>query len=239
MNWHVGCSGFYYRHWKGLFYPDDMPQRLWFDYYCQHFNTLELNNSFYNFPKIASLKKWYLSSPMEFNFAVKAHRTITHFRQFHNTQNIVNDFYQIIGDGLQEKLGAVLFQMPPKFTYSLARLDAILSNLNPHFNNVIEFRHASWWQPDIYAELAKQNITFCGMSHPTLPADVIANTSTLYYRLHGNQQLYSSAYTQTELTEFTDKVLTTSAQNAYVYFNNDIGASAISNANNLIRMVSS
>ncbi|WP_342647853.1 DUF72 domain-containing protein [Mucilaginibacter sp. CSA2-8R] len=239
MNWHIGCSGFYYRHWKGLFYPEDMPQRMWFDYYCQHFSTLELNGSFNSFPKIRSLKNWYLSNPMEFNFAVKAHRTITHFRQFQNTKDIVNDFYQVVSDGLQEKLGAVLFQMPPKFTYSLARLDSILNNLNPLFNNVVEFRHISWWQPDVYTELAKHNISFCGMSHPALPADIVANTPTLYYRLHGNQQFYHSAYTEKELAEFANKALDTRAQKAYIYFNNDIGASAVYNATDLIRLASS
>jgi uncharacterized protein YecE (DUF72 family) len=236
MRWHIGCSGFYYRHWKGLFYPEDMPQRMWFDYYCQHFSTLELNGTFYSFPKITSLKNWYRDSPMEFTFAVKAHRIITHYRQFQNTNDQMNQLYDVVSNGLQEKLGTVLFQMPPKFSYTVERLENILSNLNPVFKNVVEFRHVSWWQPEIYAELAKHNISFCGMSHPNLPDQLVANTPTLYYRLHGNQQLYSSAYNSNELNKFVHEVKATQADEAFLYFNNDIGASAISNAKELIQL---
>ena len=233
MKWHIGCSGFYYKHWKGVFYPDKLPQTKWFPYYCEHFNTLELNNTFYSFPKVKSLSKWYTDSPTDFVFTVKAHRIITHYKQFHNTIDTVNELYHIVSDSLQEKLGPVLFQMPPKFAYTEERLERILTNLNPKFNNVVEMRHESWWKPEIYNELSKHQISFCGMSHPTLPNDVIQNTDTLYYRLHGNQQLYSSAYTTAELHKLDKKVKATDAKQAFIYFNNDIGASAIYNAREL------
>jgi uncharacterized protein YecE (DUF72 family) len=237
MRWCIGCSGFYYRHWKGLFYPDDMPQRLWFDYYCQHFSTVELNGTFYNFPKLEPLKRWYRDSPMEFTFAVKAHRIITHYKQFNQTYDKVNQLYEVLSSGLQEKLGTVLFQLPPKFSFTEQRLENMIKNLNPAFNNVLELRHESWWQPQVHTELAKHRISFCGMSHPTLPDTVIANTPILYYRLHGNQQLYSSAYSTAELQQFAARVKATNVQQAYVYFNNDIGASAVYNAQDLIRLV--
>jgi uncharacterized protein YecE (DUF72 family) len=184
MKWHIGCSGFHYKHWKELFYPQGLPQTKWFAHYCQHFDTLELNVTFYNFPKISSLQKWYADSPPGFTFAVKAYRGITHYNKFNNVQDRVNELYEVITNGLQEKLGPVLFQMPPNFVYSEERLDKILRSLDPSFTNVVEMRHESWWKPDVYAELTKRNISFCGMSHPTLPADVIQNTPTLYYRLH-------------------------------------------------------
>ena len=237
MKWHIGCSGFYYRHWKGVYYPDGLPQSKWFDHYCQHFDTLELNGTFYSFPKLKSLQKWYADSPPGFTFAVKAHRIITHYRKFNHTLEKMNDLYTVIADGLQEKLGPVLFQMPPNYVYSEERLANILQNLDPAFNNVIEMRDASWWKPDVYAQLAQQNITICGMSHPELPEDVIANTNSLYYRLHGNRQLYSSAYSADELKAFAAQVKATQAKQAYIYFNNDIGASAIFNARELIAMV--
>lgn len=233
MKWHIGCSGFHYRHWKEVFYPQGLPQTKWFAHYCQHFDTLELNVTFYNFPKITSLQKWYADSPPGFTFAVKAYRGITHYNKFNNVQDRVNELYQVITDGLQEKLGPVLFQMPPNFVYSEERLEKILRSLDPTFTNVVEMRHESWWRADVYAELAKRNISFCGMSHPTLPSDVIQNTSTLYYRLHGNQQLYASAYTPDELQAFANTVKESNAEQAYIYFNNDIGASAIYNAKEL------
>lgn len=237
MKWLIGCSGFHYKHWKGTYYPEGLPQTKWFKHYCQHFNTLELNNTFYSFPKLSTLQKWYTDSPPEFVFTVKAYRGITHYNKFNNTQARVNELYQVISDGLQEKLGSVLFQVPPNFLYSENRLQNIIQNLNPAFVNIIEFRHESWWRPDVYAQLALHNISFCGMSHPTLPADVIQNTPNLYYRMHGNQQLYASAYSTQELQDFAHAVKATDAKQAFIYFNNDIGASAIYNAQELIEIV--
>ena len=201
------------------------------------FKTLELNNTFYSFPKLSSLQKWYADSEADFTFTVKAHRIITHYKKFNNTYDKVNELYAVISDGLQEKLGPVLFQLPPNFVYSEQHLENILQNLNPQFTNVVEMRHESWWQPHVYTELAKQQISFCGMSHPTLPPDVIQNTDTLYYRLHGNQQLYSSAYSTNELQQLAKDIKATDAKQVYIYFNNDIGASAIHNAKELLEVV--
>ncbi|MBS7564964.1 DUF72 domain-containing protein [Mucilaginibacter sp. Bleaf8] len=237
MIWHIGCSGFYYRHWKEVFYPVGVPQRKWFDFYCQHFNTVELNGTFYKSPTVTGLKKWYDDSPQGFTFAVKAPRLITHYRQFNNTADLINEFYDTITNGLQHKLGTVLFQMPPRFAYTEERLHKLLNSLQPPFNNVIELRHSSWWQQPVYDQLSRHNITFCGMSHPTLPDTVIQNTDVLYYRFHGVEQLYASLYTTQELITFAEQVKSTSAQQAYIYFNNDIGASAIRNAKELIEIV--
>jgi uncharacterized protein YecE (DUF72 family) len=237
VKWLIGCSGFHYKHWKGVYYPEDLPQTKWFKYYCQHFNTLELNNTFYSFPKLSSLQKWYADSPPSFVFTVKAYRGITHYNKFNNTQERVNELYQVLTNGLQEKLGPVLFQMPPNFLYSEERLQKIIENLNPAFTNVVEFRHGSWWQPTVYHQLAQHNISFCGMSHPTLPATIVQNAPDLYYRMHGNQQLYASAYSTAELQDFAQKIEETKAKQAFVYFNNDIGASAIANAKELIELV--
>jgi uncharacterized protein YecE (DUF72 family) len=236
MIWHIGCSGFYYRHWKNVFYPDGLPQRKWFDFYCQHFDTVELNGTFYKSPTVTGLKKWYDDSPQGFTFAVKAPRLITHYRQFNNSVDLINEFYDTITNGLQSKLGAVLFQMPPRYTYSEERLQKILNCLQPPFTNVIELRHSSWWQQGVYDRLAERGIAFCGMSHPTLPDTVVQNTDTIYYRFHGVQQLYASAYSIDELAHFTEQVINTSAQKVYVYFNNDIGASAIKNAKELLQL---
>ncbi|WP_158828006.1 DUF72 domain-containing protein [Mucilaginibacter lacusdianchii] len=237
MIWHIGCSGFYYRHWKSVFYPDGLPQRKWFEFYCQHFNTVELNGTFYKSPTVTGLKKWYDDSPRGFNFSVKAPRLITHYRQFNNSADLISEFYDTVANGLQDKLGAILFQMPPRYTYSEERLQKILTNLQAPLSNVIELRHPSWWQKSVYDRLAEQGITFCGMSHPTLPDAVVQNTDIIYYRFHGVQQLYASAYSLEELRLFAQQVKQTSAKQAYVYFNNDIGASAIRNAKDLLAII--
>ena len=237
MNWFIGCSGFHYKHWKEVYYPEGLPQTRWFKYYCQHFNTLELNNTFYSFPKLNSLQKWYADSPPQFVFTVKAYRGITHYSKFNNTHERVSELYEVLANGLKEKLGPVLFQLPPNFWFSEERLQNIIKNLDQAFTNVVEFRHNSWWQPHVYTQLAEHNISFCGMSHPTLPADIVQNTPNLYYRMHGNQQLYASAYSTLELQDFAQSVGRTNAMQAFIYFNNDIGASAIYNAQELIEIV--
>jgi uncharacterized protein YecE (DUF72 family) len=237
MDWHIGCSGFHYKDWRGLFYPEKLAMKYWFDYYCQHFKTLELNVTFYRFPQLSFLQTWYRKAPADFRFSVKAPKAITHFKQFHDTARMINDFYGTINNGLQEKLGPVLFQMPPRFAYDEERLERIIKSLNPSFNNVAEFRHVSWWRQDVYKALAENNITFCGMSHPTLPDEVIENTSSVYYRFHGVPNLYRSPYSE----EFLQNVMNTLKENPRVkegwfYFNNDYDAVAVGNAKEMIAL---
>lgn len=231
MNWHIGCSGFHYKHWKGSFYPTDLAQSKWFDYYCRFFNTLELNVTFYRFPQLSFLETWFRKSPEDFHFSVKAPRAITHYKQFLGTTDMLSDFYNTIGAGLQDKLGCVLFQMPPRFSYSEERMSRIIQNLDNSFLNVVEFRHETWWKKEIYDELANHNISFCGMSHPELPKDIISNTPLLYYRLHGQEQLYSSGYNKSALLKLVNKIKAANkANDAYIFFNNDIHTFAVYNA---------
>lgn len=230
MRWFIGCSGFHYRHWKPGFYPDDLPQRLWFEYYMERFNTLELNTTFYNFPKPEYLNGWYKRSAASFKFTVKAPRLITHYKKFTGVGEVCNDFYKVIKEGLKKKLGVVLFQLPPNVHYKEEKLQQIISNLNPAFLNAVEFRHASWWNKAVYEALSARNIIFCSISHPQLPHDIIFNTPVAYLRLHGTPNLYSSIYTLTELKTFYKNVSTRKKLAAcYVYFNNDIHLGAIKN----------
>lgn len=187
---------------------------------------------------MASLRKWYETSPPDFKFAVKAPRTITHYKKFNGTSDLVNSFYETVQEGLKEKLGVVLFQMPPTFLYTERHLESILNALDSSFINVAEFRHASWWLDEVYQKLAERNISFCGISHPTLPDTVVQNTPDLYFRFHGVEQLYSSEYAITNLVRFIKLVKKTSAKQAFVFFNNDIGGAAIKNATELIDLSS-
>jgi len=231
LSWKIGCSGFHYKHWKDNFYPEGLAQTKWFEFYCQHFNTVELNTTFYRFPKLSFLESWYQRSPKDFLFAVKAPRLITHFKQFQKTEEIIGDFYSVIEEGLKEKLGCVLFQLPPRSAFTDERLERIIKNLDPAFKNVLEFRHVSWWTPEVYDKLSKHRITFCGMSHPQLPQDIIQNNPLFYYRFHGVPELYKSEYTKKVLHGFVDEIKSArKVKQAFIYFNNDIGGSAITNA---------
>src|SRR5437868_13191221 len=111
MQWHIGCSGYHYSSWKEVFYPKDLPQKKWFDFYASRFDTLELNVTFYRFPQLRFLQNWYSISPDGFSFAVKAPRLITHFKQFNECERLLDDFYTTTKEGLAEKLGPLLFQL--------------------------------------------------------------------------------------------------------------------------------
>lgn len=235
---HVGCSGYHYRHWRGLFYPDKLPVRRWFEFYSQQFQTLELNVTFYRFPQLSFLQNWYAQSPAEFIFSVKAPKLITHYKQFTNCQQLLADFYHTAAQGLAEKLGPVLFQLPPRLAYAPDRLARILGSLDPAFVNVLEFRHGSWWQPEVYEALRQQQVVFCGQSHPLLPAAVVATAPTLYYRFHGVPDLYRSSYSEDFLRQVAAETRSQAGvETAFLYFNNDIDASAIGNARQLRQLL--
>lgn len=139
---------------------------------------------------------------------------------------------------MQEKLGPVLFQMPPRFHYTEDKLERIIYNLNPAFNNVLELRHVSWWRDNIYEILGKHTIAFCGQSHPELPDELIQNTPVIYYRFHGVPLLYKSPYTTTDLQKVVDMVNNNKqAKQGWFYFNNDIDVEAIYNAKEMLRLV--
>ena len=144
--YYIGCSGYYYKEWKGLFYPAGLAAKEWFRFYCMHFNTIEINSSFYRIPPAASLDRWYRDSPEDFLFSLKAPRVITHLKRFQIDNSEIRAFYELLATGLQEKLGCILFQLPPSFTFTAERLRLICMQLNFPGSRVVEFRHESWWQ---------------------------------------------------------------------------------------------
>lgn len=237
IDWRIGCSGFYYKEWKEIFYPAGMPQKDWFGYYCQQFNTVEINATFYRMPSLKTLESWYDKSSPDFLFSVKAPRQITHYNKFNDTESITAEFYAAITKGLKDKLGCILFQLPPSLHYDETRMKALLKNLDKGFNNVVEARHKSWWREDVIEQFSTKNITFSGISYPSdLPDDIIQNTSMPYYRYHGKPILYKSLYPKSELTSFIKEIDPKSRQ-VSVYFNNTWGASAITNARQLLDLL--
>ena len=227
---HDGCSSYYNSYWQQVFYPLGLPRSKWFDYYCEHFKTYELNATFYRFPTLKSLQSWYAKAPKDFVFGVKAPKIITHIKKFVNCQQEINDFYSICNEGLRDKLGCILFQLPPSFDYTPQRLELIISYMNSEFNNVIEFRNQSWWTEQVYSALSEKGITFCNVSYPLLPEVLIKTKNIGYIRLHGKPDLFYSDYTEEQLQQLWTEVENSKFEQVFIYFNNTASKAGILNA---------
>ena len=212
---YIGCSGYYYPAWQPGFYPDDLPKSKWFKFYSEQFNTLELNNTFYKFPTVASLKKLYLAAPTGFVFSIKVPRLITHFKQLKECRNQLNDFYNSVHDGIE----------------------LIKDALDPSFRNVVEFRDKSWWTAKVVKQLKQNKIHVCGISHPDLPGDIMGDKEITYYRFHGVPTLYLSSYKNQALQKIADEINICKSKNVFIYFNNTITIDGAKNAKLIRKMI--
>lgn len=227
---HIGLSAFNNAYWTGIFYPEGLPASKRFAHCCAQFDTYEINSTFYKFPTVKSLKGWYDKSPTGFTFSVKAFKGITHYRRFNDCIELLRDLYATCREGLGDKLGYILFQMPPSFAYSPERLELIIASLDYSFNNVVEFRNATWWRQDVIEALAQAGITFCSVSYPNLPEDIMKTTNTCYVRLHGVPKLFYSGYSEAQLEHLHDNILAGGFEKAFVYFNNTASNEGVLNA---------
>ncbi len=221
----LGCSGFYYNHWNGLFYPKLLSKTKWLQYYAQYFSTLEVNNTFYRYPSESMLKGWYDKTPKNFKFYLKANRVITHTRKFQNTQQNITNFYKL-AHLLKEKLLCVLFQLPPFIHKNMELLQKIKSQLDPEVINVLEFRHKSWWDSEVYDFMKQKDLVFCTVSASELPETLVKTSPTVYMRFHGRDGLYQQNYSYDELMDWARKIKASKAQSVFCYFNNDFNANA-------------
>jgi uncharacterized protein YecE (DUF72 family) len=229
----VGCSGWFYWHWRGLFYPDGMPTGEWFPHYAKSFKTVELNAPFYSWPTVNAVKTWVRQAGRgRFIYTVKACELITHVKQFKGTKMLVRDF-GYIAELLGAHMGCFLFQLPPSFQYSAARLKRLLSQLDPRLRNVVEFRHRSWWRPSVYAAFRKAGAIFCSSSAPRLPDELVCTGEEVYVRFHGKTKWYRHDYTREELAVWVERIRESGAKRVWAYFNNDRDGLAIKNAKEL------
>jgi len=234
---YVGCSGWSYGAWAGKFYPAGLKQGEWLTYYAQHFNTVEVNMSFYRFPFKNMLKGWHNKTPKGFLFTLKANRMITHVKKLKGTEKLVGSFYSL-ADLLGEKLASILFQLPPSLRRDrhMKRLETFLKTLSSDHNNVIEFRHRSWFCKDVYDLLASYNVVLCIVSAPDLPTDPVATGKIAYVRFHGIDSWYDYHYAEDELRKWAVQIKKLKVD-TFAYFNNDVNAYAPHNALELDRML--
>ena len=226
---YVGCSGWRYWDWRDSFYAG-APQHDWFKHYLKRFDTVEINASFYSWPTVANVQAWQRGlGKKRFVYTVKVCELITHVKKFKGTKTLIKDF-GMIADVLGDRMGCFLFQLPPSYRYTKARLKNIVSQLDPSRRNVAEFRHASWWNEDVYSAFRKAGIIFCSCSAPRLPDDLIRTADEVYVRFHGPKRWYRHDYSDEELADWATKIRDSGAKRAWVYFNNDFDAYAPKNA---------
>lgn len=227
----IGCSSYYNKKWVSVFYPEELPSKEWFNYYSQHFDSFEINSTFYKFPTAKIMENWYNRSPSNFIYSVKVPKEITHLKKLKDCEERIGEFYTLCKEGLKEKLGCILFQFPPSYTFTPENLYSVLRNLNATFDNVVEFRHESWWNDEVIHKLTSRNISFCSVSHPSLPQHIVTQSPIQYLRLHGNKQLFYSKYTEKEIDFIKYQLeLHENKKKAFIYFNNTASEAGIINA---------
>jgi uncharacterized protein YecE (DUF72 family) len=230
----IGTSGWYYNHWTELFYPADLPKSKWFEYYAGHFDTVEINNTFYHQPKLESIKRWQRLAPEHFIYSVKANRYITHIKRLKDSAEPLGRFFEGVGL-LKRKLGPILYQLPPSMHEDLDVLETFIKLLPKKRLAVFEFRHKSWFSEDTYKLLDKFGIGFCVHDMPGIVSPQIVTGDIIYIRFHGSTGRYEGNYSKSALQNWAKwlKEHTKQVQTIFAYFNNDIHANAISNAKTL------
>ena len=236
--YHIGTSGWHYDHWRDVFYPGGLPKAKWLSFYAEHFPTVELNNSFYHLPSEGAFANWRDSSPQNFLFAVKVSRFITHIKKLRNSSEPLENFL-VRARLLREKLGPLLYQLPPNMKRNDKVLEFFLTLLPDELQHVFEFRNESWFEEGVFEMLRRRNIGFCIFDMPGFTTPVIATADFAYVRFHGSQSLYSSCYSDEELSRWAEKItqLGEKVKAAYIYFNNDAEALAIRNALTLAKFI--
>jgi len=231
LRYYIGTSGWHYEHWRGRFYPEQLPKAKWLGFYADHFTTVEVNNSFYRLPSENTFANWYGNSPDNFTFAVKVSRYVTHIKRLKNAEEAVGKFISR-AKLLKEKLGPLLYQLPPNMHRNDEVLESFMSSLPQGFKHVFEFRHQSWFEDRVLETLHKYNVGFCIFDMPHLDCPLVATADFAYIRFHGSTELYSSCYSDEELAHWAKKLkdLATNLKEVYIYFNNDAGAFAVKNA---------
>ena len=227
----VGTSGWHYDDWKGRFYPDDIPKSKWFEHYAEHFDTVEINNTFYHLPKQKTFENWYERAPDGFLYTVKANRYITHIKRLKDADEALNRFLQAAGI-LRERLGAILYQLPPSMHKDLKQLRAFLKLLPKRQIVVFEFRHESWYADETYELLNKFGAGFCVHDMPGTPSPRVVTGNIIYLRFHGTTGRYRGNYRAVALEKWVQWVEQniTGMRAVFAYFNNDYNAYAVNNA---------
>ncbi len=235
---HIGTSGWHYKHWVGTFYPAKTPASKMLAYYCEKFDTVELNNSFYHLPKKNSLESWRDSTPKHFCFAAKGSRFLTHMKKLKDPEQGLARFFDAIGT-LEHKLGPILFQLPPNWELDFERLATFLSFLPSEHRYAFEFRNATWSVPETYDLLARHNVAYCIFDLAGTQSPIQITADFCYVRLHGPGGKYQGSYSDDALQAWARRIREWQRElkAVYLYFDNDQAGYAAHNALRLKELV--
>jgi uncharacterized protein YecE (DUF72 family) len=228
----VGTSGWQYRDWKSRFYPDDVPQKGWLEYYVTRFPTVELNNAFYRLPEKATFEKWRERTPEGFVMTVKASRYLTHVKRLKEPEEPVARLMDRAA-GLGDRIGPILLQLPPTLRVDTSALDACLACFPAHIRLAVEPRHESWWTDDVKEVLVKRNAALCWADRLGRPVTPLWRTADWgYLRLHEGRANPPPRYGRQALATWAERLASTysAKEDVYVYLNNDPGGAAVVDA---------
>jgi uncharacterized protein YecE (DUF72 family) len=225
-NIRIGCSGWQYRHWRGDFYPAELPQSAWLAYYARHFDTVEINNTFYRLPEAPTFASWGRRAPRGFLYAVKASRFLTHMKKLKDPDEPIRRFFAR-AKRLEHAFGPVLYQLPPHWPVNIARLETFLEALPPKRRHAIEFRERSWYCDEVLALLERHRVALCLHDMAGSASGRLAIGPFVYVRFHGAQK-YAGRYGDAALDEWAEWLAGRAREGRpiYAYFNNDTGGHA-------------
>lgn len=229
---YIGTSGYTYYHWKGVFYPHDLPSSKYLEFYCKYFNSVELNVTFYRYLSVKTFANWGKRTPKDFKFVIKGPRLITHLKKL---KNVDDDFIKFIDSiyPLKDKIICILWQFPYSFRFNRSVIEDFVSLIKKvDYCYSIEFRNSSFFEEESLEVLRKNKIALCISDAPNFPKKEVITSHFFYLRLHGNRVLYGSEYSEDELKGWVRKVRSWLDKVEYglIFFNNDFGGFAVKNA---------
>jgi uncharacterized protein YecE (DUF72 family) len=222
----IGCSGWQYQHWRGLFYPAELPQARWLEHYARQFDTVEINNTFYRLPEAPTFAAWGRRAPEGFVYAVKASRYLTHMKKLKEPEEAIARFFTR-ARRLGRSFGPILYQLPPGWKVNVPRFEQFLAALPARRRHVIEFRDPSWYVPEVFALLERRRVALCLHDMMGSATGRHAIGPFVYVRFHGPQK-YSGRYPDDVLEGWAEWLAEQSraGRPIYGYFNNDVGGHA-------------
>jgi uncharacterized protein YecE (DUF72 family) len=240
MSIHIGTSGWSYDHWQGILYPRGASSMKRLEHYVRAFSTVGVNNTFYRWPRVETFLKWRERVPTDFVLSVKASRGLTQFRRLNDPAEWLKRMAEGL-DALGDRLGAVLFQLPPQFAYNPERLDEFLHAAPRSWKKAFEFRHPSWHREETFTILERHHAAYCVMDGPGLPCVPRATTSFVYVRFHGPEShgRYQGGYPENQLRAWVERFRAWESEQreVFAYFNNDVGGHAVHDAETVLRLL--